>query len=237
MKANDLLFRIKELIQDVDQKHPLLTDGSGVENIQRIADLTRTASELHQRLIMLETLIHKEKGLESNQNAAMRNFLKELKQVVAIGKEEDDEKTQFIQFVQTEKKEAIPFSPEPKKTEIVPEVKPIETPIEIKAEIPITPEVKIEIVPEPNIIATTAAKPESPISNKPVTLAINDRFRIMNELFSKQAHKLDENIQVFNSASKPEAHVRWLSLASEFSWDEEAEIVKTFKAVIFNRYA
>jgi hypothetical protein len=237
MKANDLLFRIKELIQDVDQKYPLLTDSSGVENIQRIADLTRIASEFHQRLIMLETLIHKEKGLERDQNAAMRNFLKELKQVVAVGKDEDKEKTQFIQFVQSEKKEAAPLPPEPQKTEPVLEVKPIDAPIEIKAEIPKAPEVKVALIPEVNATIATVAKHESPMANKPVTLAINDRFRIMNELFSKQAHKLDENIQVFNSASKPEAHVRWLALASEFNWDEEAEIVKTFKAVIFNRYA
>ncbi len=237
MKANDLLFRIKELIQDVDQKYPLLTDSSGVENIQRIADLTRTASELHQRLIMLETLIHKEKGLERDQNAATRNFLKELKQVVAVGKDEDKEKTQFIQFVQSEKKETAPLPPEPQKVEPVPELKSIETTIEVKAEIPKAPEVKAELVIEPSKMAVTAVKPESLIAIKPVTLAINDRFRIMNELFSKQAHKLDENIQVFNGASKPEAHVRWLSLASEFNWDEEAEIVKTFKSVIFNRYA
>jgi hypothetical protein len=222
MKANDLLFRIKELVGDIHSKYPVLTDSSNVDNIQKIADVTRLSSELHQRLIMLETMIHKENGFQNDQNAAMRNFLKELKQVVAVGKNEADNKDQFIQFVQPEKKEIVPIS-EPLKVE------PVETKPEVIVAAPVevikAPEVKKE---EPKVESTTA--------NKPVTLAINDRFRIMNELFSKQAHRLDENIKLFNASDKAKAHNHWLALASEFNWDEEAEIVKTFKAVIFNRY-
>jgi hypothetical protein len=232
MKANDLLFRIKELVGDIHSKYPLLTDSSNVDNIQKIADLTRLSSELHQRLIMLETMIHKENGFQNDQNAAMRNFLKELKQVVAVGKNEDENKGQFIQFVQAEKKENAPLS-EPLKVEpiatkpnpVVQEEKKPEVAIAPQAEMMKAPEVKIE---DTKVASTTA--------NKPVTLAINDRFRIMNELFSKQAHRLDENIRLFNAADKAKAHNHWLALASEFNWDEEAEIVKTFKAVIFNRY-
>jgi hypothetical protein len=232
MKANDLLFRIKELIGDIHSKYPVLTDSSNVDNIQKIADVTRLSSELHQRLIMLETMIHKESGFQNDQNAATRNFLKELKKVVAVGKNEDENKGQFIQFVQPEKKEATP----------VPEVAKIE-PVATKLEPIVQEEKKPEVIvaAQPEIFKVPEVKKEAPkvessIANKPITLAINDRFRIMNELFSKQAHRLDENIKLFNVADKSKAHNHWLALASEFNWDEEAEIVKTFKAVIFNRY-
>jgi hypothetical protein len=232
MKANDLLFRIKELIGDIHSKYPALTDSSNVDNIQKIADVTRLSSELHQRLIMLETMIHKESGFQNDQNAAMRNFLKELKQVVAVGKNEDGNKEQFIQFVQPEKKESIPVS-EPLKAEPVTLTLDPIIQVEKKPDLPVTAPPEIIKAPE---VKKEESKLESAIANKPVTLAINDRFRIMNELFSKQAHRLDENIKLFNAADKSKAHNHWLALASEFSWDEEAEIVKTFKAVIFNRY-
>jgi hypothetical protein len=234
MKANDLLFRIKELVGEIHSKYPVLTDSNNVDNIQKIADITRLSSELHQRFIMLETMIHRESGFQNDQNAAMRNFLKELKQVVAIGKNEDQNKGQFIQFVQQEKKEILPI-PEPLKTE------PIT--IVAKPNAPVPEEKKPEVIisQQPEVTKALEVKnetpaPESAMVIKPVTLAINDRFRIMNELFSKQAHRLDENIKLFNASDKTKAHNHWLSLASEFKWDEEAEIVKTFKAVIFNRY-
>jgi hypothetical protein len=232
MKANDLLFRIKELVGDINSKYPVLTDSSNVDNIQKIADVTCLSSELHQRLIMLETMIHRENGFQNDQNAAMRNFLKELKQVVAVGKNEADNKDQFIQFVQPEKKEIVPIS-EPLKVEPI-EIKP--APIvqdEKKPEVIVAAQPEVIKAPE---VKMEASKVESTTANKPVTLAINDRFRIMNELFSKQAHRLDENIKLFNASDKAKAHNHWLALASEFNWDEEAEIVKTFKAVIFNRY-
>jgi hypothetical protein len=221
MKASDIIFRLKELVHEINSKLPHVTDSSAVENIQRIAELTRLSSEMHQRFIMIETLIHKESGFQNDQNAAMRNFLKELKQVVAVSKNEDKSQNEFIQFVQPnrtveEEKPLVKEEPDQK-----PEPIKVQEPIKTETPVPI-----VEAIPVNNVI-----------SNKPINLAINDRFRIMNELFLKQAHKLDEHLQLLNGMDKSAALSHWRSLSQQFNWDEELDIVKTFKSVIFNRYA
>ncbi len=226
MKANDLLFRIKELAQTIQTQLPVLNDTNSVENIKKIAEVTRQSSEMHQRLIMLETLIHRETGFQSEQNAAVRNFLKELKQVVAVAEQDDAANQQFIQFVPPVKaKEELASEPESSKV--------IETTHEASP-------VAQQITPPPVVqkieIAKEVVTPQAALPSKVIVLAINDRFRIMNELFAKQAHKLDEHIQILNTMEKPAALNHWRSLSLQLNWDEELEIVKTFKSVIFNRY-
>ncbi len=243
MKANDLLFRIKELAQAIQMQLPVLTDSNTDENIKNIAEMTRQSSEIHQRFIMLETLIHRETGFQKDQNSAVRNFLNELKQVVAVSDQGDAANQQFIQFVapikvQENLEQAADTMPTPIEKVLAPSLSiPIPEPILESISKPLA-----EIIPEqipdpiqklnPEPIATTAANPP----NKAIQLAINDRFRIMNELFSKQAHKLDENIQLLNTMDKSAALTHWRTLSLQQDWDEELEIVKTFKSVIFNRY-
>jgi hypothetical protein len=229
MKANDVLFRVKEVLSELNAKFPQLSDSIAIENVQRIAEMTRLSSELQQRLIMLETLIHKESGLQADQNAAMRHFLRDLKQVVATKNNAETKASDFIQFAAPTKEEVKVSAAEAPKT---PEIKVnIEPPIEVK--VPVAKEGAVSSSEE--IPKTSDIK--SSMVSKPVSLAINDRFRIMNELFSKQAHKLDEHIKIFNESDKSTAISHWRGLVSQFNWDEDLEIVKTFKSIIFNRYA
>lgn len=153
--------------------------------------------------------------------------------------------------------------PEPiveKKPEPVPEKKPetkTEEPIvekpkpEVKPEVTPVVEEKKQIVPEPLVIPETEKTPEpvrtvvpavsTPSAHKDIpklTVSINDKFRLINELFASNANEYHIAIEQLNNvSSRDEADTYLKGLKSIYHWDEENEMVKRLIAMNQKRFS
>ncbi len=153
--------------------------------------------------------------------------------------------------------------PEPlveKKPEPVPEKKPevkTEEPIREEAKPEVKPEVlpvveeKKQIVPEPPVTPETEKVPEpirnvtppvsTPAAHKDIpklTVSINDKFRLINELFASNANEYNIAIEQLNNVgSKEEADTYLKGLKSIYHWDEENEMVKRLAAMNQKRFS
>lgn len=153
--------------------------------------------------------------------------------------------------------------PEPvveKKVEPVLEKKPeikTEEPIrevpkpEIKPEVIPVIEEKKEILPEPVVIPETEKTPEPVVTVTPpvstpsvhkdipkLTVSINDKFRLINELFASNANEYNIAIEQLNNVgSKEEADTYLKGLKSIYHWDEENEMVKRLIAMNQKRFS
>jgi hypothetical protein len=134
---------------------------------------------------------------------------------------------------------------EPVREELKPEVKP-----EIKPEIIPVVEEKKMIVPEPVVHPEKEKAPEpvhtlTPPVTTPVhkevpklTVNINDKFRLINELFASNANEYHIAIEQLNSvASKEEADTYLKGLKSIYHWDEENEMVKRLMSMNQKRFS
>ncbi len=153
--------------------------------------------------------------------------------------------------------------PEPvaeKKAEPVPEKKPeikIEEPArevpkpEAKPEVIPVVEEKKEVLPDPVVTAETEKTPEpirtvtppvsTPVAHKDIpnlSVSINDKFRLINELFASNANEYNIAIEQLNSVhSKEEADTYLKGLKSIYHWDEENEMVKRLMAMNQKRFS
>ena len=128
---------------------------------------------------------------------------------------------------------------EPKPEPMV-EVKP-EVVEEKKAPVPepvIIPET--EKVPEPVQVVQTqqVAMPVIPKDVPKITVSINDKFRLINELFASNAHEYNIAIEQLNNvASKEEANAYLKGLKNIYNWDEENEMVKKIYTMNQKRFS
>ncbi len=150
--------------------------------------------------------------------------------------------------------------PEPiaeKKPEPVVEKKPEITSIREEARPEVTPEVipmveeKKQIVPEPLVTPETKQVPEpvltvtppvsTPAAHKDIpklTVSINDKFRLINELFASNANEYHIAIEQLNNVgSKEEAETYLKGLKSIYHWDEENEMVKRLMTMNQKRFS
>lgn len=153
--------------------------------------------------------------------------------------------------------------PEPlaeKKPEPVPEKKPetkVEEPVreepkpEVKPGIIPATEEKKEPVTEPLVSTEKEKTPEpvhhiSPPINTPsvhkdipkLTVSINDKFRLINELFASNANEYNIAVEQLNNVgSREEADTYLKGLKSIYHWDEENEMVKRLIAMNQKRFS
>jgi len=137
----------------------------------------------------------------------------------------------------------------PPQPSVANENKPTAAPtIEVKEEVkPSTP-----IPPEPTDIRQQAPEPvhESPApvqsppmasthkKLQPLAIALNDKFRFINELFQQNGKEFSLAVEQVNSiTNKAECEIYLNSLKQLYHWDEQKETVKYFLQLVRNRYA
>ncbi len=122
------------------------------------------------------------------------------------------------------------------------DVKPVETIIE-----------KPISVEEKPIIPVVQEKPLEPVINKHVgtvpkvdahkelpklSISINDKFRLMNELFASNANEYHIAVEQLNTVSSMEEATAYLKgLKSIYGWDEESEMVKKLYSITQKRFS
>lgn len=136
---------------------------------------------------------------------------------------------------------------EPKPEPVV-EVKK-ETVVEVK---PMVTEEKKAPVPEPVVTPEKEKMPESvqvvqaqqvtmPVIPKDIpkiAVSINDKFRLINELFASNANEYNIAIEQLNNvASKEEADAYLKGLKNIYNWDEENEMVKKMYTMNQKRFS
>lgn len=113
--------------------------------------------------------------------------------------------------------------------------------VEVKPEI-VTEAVSIpepEKTPEP--VHTIAAQTTAPAINKDIpklSVGINDKFRLINELFASNANEYSIAIEQLNSVgSREEADAYLKGLKNIYHWDEENEMVKRLISMNQKRFS
>jgi hypothetical protein len=108
---------------------------------------------------------------------------------------------------------------EPGKQEEV-EVKPIEKEVE-----------SVEKTNEPKALQTNS------VSGIKLTLGINDKFRVINELFKQNANEYNIAMEQFNSISThQDAETFMASLAELYGWNEKSDTVKFFYTLVRSKF-
>lgn len=127
---------------------------------------------------------------------------------------------------------------------VVPEKTGTETPLaqtisnkeEIKAEI--KKEEPVVVKEELKEAIIESIKPAPEVALKPISIAINDKFRFINELFAQNGSEYNIAIEQLNTLKNwHDAEVYLNSLRSLYVWKEHSEIVKYFYAVVKKRFA
>lgn len=93
------------------------------------------------------------------------------------------------------------------------------------------PDQKTEIIPDKTKV-TTENRPA-----KKLEISINDKFRMINELFHHNQQEYNIAIEQLNAVQTwEEAQVYILGLVGVYNWDEEKDIVKTLKRISQKRF-
>lgn len=133
------------------------------------------------------------------------------------------------------------FNIHSKVSNTVPEVNPSENK-DLKMEEPVKQiqelQKPIEKVVDP-VEKVAESKPIETNSSPVVKLAvgINDKFRIINELFKQNANEYNVAMEQFNSISNSQDAETFMSSLTElYGWSERSETVKFFYALIRSKY-
>jgi hypothetical protein len=107
----------------------------------------------------------------------------------------------------------------------------------IVPELIVTPET--EKTPEP--VRTVTPPVSTPAAHKDIpklSVSINDKFRLINELFASNANEYNIAIEQLNNVgTKEEADTYLKGLKSIYHWDEENEMVKRLIAMNHKRFS
>lgn len=138
---------------------------------------------------------------------------------------------------------------EPVREEAKPEIKPEVIPVEEKKDtstslvngIVTEPVVNLEKEKTPEPVRTVTPPATTPSVHKDIqklTVSINDKFRLINELFASNANEYNIAIEQLNNVgSKEEADTYLKGLKSIYHWDEENEMVKRLIAMNQKRFS
>ena len=111
--------------------------------------------------------------------------------------------------------------------------------------IPVVPVIEEEIaVTEPEIKVETAEKPDTPvitdetISLKKIEFSINDKFRVINELFFQNPKEFETAIQQLNAITTVDETLFYLdSLKQIYNWKDDNQLVKTLYSLANKRFS
>lgn len=105
----------------------------------------------------------------------------------------------------------------------------------------ISPEKEIKTVPEPVLNQQNVIEPASPSLNpktRKLELSINDKYRMINELFHQNQQEFNIAVEQLNGLeSIADARQYLNSLVSLYGWDAEKDIVKTLFRLTQKRFA
>jgi len=127
----------------------------------------------------------------------------------------------------------------------------IEKPVEVKpaepiVETPVVPQQKpvipvIQETPVEKIIPQQTEPVSKPIVNKELpklSVSINDKFRLINELFASNANEYAIAVEQLNSLNTLDETRAYLKgLKSIYNWDDDNEMVKKIGSLIQKRFA
>ena len=98
-------------------------------------------------------------------------------------------------------------------------------------------ELKIEVTPELKEVIAESVIAEPKNHFKPLSIAINDKFRFINELFTHNADEYAIAIeQINNLHNYQECEIYLNSLKSLYEWKEQSESVKQFYSLVKKRF-
>ena|ERR1700741_2957514 len=122
-----------------------------------------------------------------------------------------------------------------KKEEAKIEVKiPKEEVKQVKMEIPETKEIPVE---EKKIPVIEKQEENHIVNTKKVELGINDKYRIINELFGQQQIEFNAALQQLNAIETWISAQTYLnSLKSIYDWKDDDPLVKTFHSLVQKRF-
>jgi hypothetical protein len=122
----------------------------------------------------------------------------------------------------------------------------VEEPVVTVPTVPVTSEKVIEPMPEINFEVKEEKKEdpapvvftETPTSLKKIEFSINDKFRIINELFFQSQKEFDTAIQQLNSINTIDESLFYLdSLKQIYTWKDDNQLVKTLYAFVNKRFS
>lgn len=89
---------------------------------------------------------------------------------------------------------------------------------------------------EKQIVPPVAENTKRP--GKKMEISINDKFRMINELFQQNQNEYNIAIEQLNAVGTPEEATTYINgLAGVYNWDEEKDIVKTLKRLALKRFS
>lgn len=132
--------------------------------------------------------------------------------------------------------EIVPIKEEREEEKLIPVQEEIKAPLEVKPVVVENQHKPIEtITPEQSeIISKVYQQKEIP----KLSIAINDKFRFINELFSANANEYNIAIEQLNTLSSMEdAKAYTNGLKSIYGWDDENEMVKKLFSLLQKRFS
>ncbi len=215
--------RLKENIETVKQ---LLSDFSQKSNNSAIdTEHLLVAIEKLYRALSVNNFLLENKEVSSDLNV-------HLKIMDVVAKQEEAK----IEVVPTPKNDTIIEEPVIVKIEPIVEVKP--EPVSVKIEPIVETKAEPIIEKEPTLEEITAQAITNAKLAKRLEIGINDKFRMINELFAQNNVEYTTAIEQLNVCMSLEESEDYLNnLKALYSWKSDAPIVKTIYALNQNRFA
>jgi len=118
-----------------------------------------------------------------------------------------------------------------------------EEPAEPVAAVAPTPEKAVE--PMPEIIVEEKKEEPAPLTPheenpvlKKIEFSINDRFRVINELFAQSQQEFQAALQQLNSINTRDESIFYLdSLKQIYNWKDDNQLVKTLYGLVHKRFS
>src|SRR6185437_11106122 len=101
-----------------------------------------------------------------------------------------------------------------------------------------TPELKFEEKIEEKAEEIVSVSTEENLSLKKIEFSINDRFRVINELFAQSQHEFQAALQQLNSIYTLDETLFYLnSLKQIYNWKDDNQLVKTLYSLANKRFS
>jgi hypothetical protein len=121
---------------------------------------------------------------------------------------------------------------------IMQSVPPVEEPVVIEKIAEPTPELNFEEKIEEKAPEIAPVLTEEHFSLKKIEFSINDRFRVINELFAQSQHEFQAALQQLNSIYTLDESLFYLnSLKQIYNWKDDNQLVKTLYSLANKRFS
>jgi hypothetical protein len=215
-QAEEKLQLLKDLL--------LTTDISAPATHQDVKEIQKRLQEAERIITVYEYLLA--------QNEIAGDFSVHLKIMEKANSIESEQSSRNLEIEEANKKKAEEIKEE-KKVEPVKEITPV-------VEKVITEEIKkpVEKPQEKVVELPKTPEPKQKTGNKKLENTINDKYRMINELFHHSQQEFNIAIAQLNEVAEwSDAKLYLDSLVSVYGWDEEKDIVKTLFKISLKRFS